>query len=371
MPEGAQARPRVAVIGAGAFGGWTALWLQRAGARVTLFDAHGAGHPHSSSGDRSRVFRHAYSDRLHVDLARRARSLWLEADRRWGRALYHERGVLFIERGGDFIAQAESHLQAAGGPFERPGPDELARRWPMFRLDGSEQALYEPEAGHLDADRACAAVRDAFIDEGGECEKSAAAPGTCENGQMGPLGLSGGTRLAADHYVFACGPWLKRMFPDVLGQHLRITRQEVHYFERPRGWSREPPVWAHLDERFWYGIPGPEFKIADDTRGPDVDPDTQSRSPSPDSIEAAVEALRARFHGFDAPRWRESHVCQYTQTPDSRFVLDRHPRAANAWLLGGGSGHGFKHGPALGELAARLVLGRRDAPEELRLARLG
>lgn len=371
MPAAPASRPHVAVIGAGAFGGWTALWLLRAGARVTLLDPRGAGHPHSSSGDRSRVFRHAYPDRLHVDLARRARSLWLEADRRWGRSLYHERGVLFIERGGDFIAQAQAHLQAASIPFERPTPAEITRRWPMFRLDGSEQALYEPQAGHLDAARACVAVRDAVIDEGGEWLTSAAQPGRAAAGRMEPLSLPDGTRLEADQYVFACGPWLKQMFPGALGPRLRITRQEVHYFEPPGDWPCEPPVWAHLDERFWYGIPGSLFKIADDTRGPDIDPDTQSRSPSPASIDAAVEALRLRFHGFDAPRRRESHVCQYTQTPDSRFVLDRHPRAANAWLLGGGSGHGFKHGPALGELAAGVILGHAEAPVALRLDRPG
>lgn len=364
-------RPHVAVIGAGAFGGWTALWLLRRGARVTLVDACGPGNPRSSSGGQTRVFRHAYPDPLHVRLARRARALWLDADRRWGRGLYHERGVLFIERAGEFIAHATTHLQAAGIPFENLDARQLARRWPMFRLEGDERALFEPAAGHLDAARACRAVVDAFVEAGGEVRHAQAMPAPPDRDGMGPLRLSDGSMLAADHYVFACGPWLKRLFHDLFGASLRITRQEVHYFERPPKWPADPPTWAHLGARFWYGVPGTWFKIADDTRGPEVDPDTQSRAPSEDSMAAAAAALRERFHGFDEPCWRASEVCQYSQTVDHRFVFDRHPALANAWLLGGGSGHGFKHGPAIGECVADAVLGQRDPPPEWTLNRLG
>jgi glycine/D-amino acid oxidase-like deaminating enzyme len=108
-----------------------------------------------------------------------------------------------------------------------------------------------------------------------------------------------------------------------------------------------------------YGIPGNQgrgFKLADDTRGPEFDPTTGERKISEEALQRTREYLAFRFPGMrDAPL-TESRVCQYEQTPDSDFVVDRHPLAGNVWLLGGGSGHGFKHGPALGELVFKLVL---------------
>jgi glycine/D-amino acid oxidase-like deaminating enzyme len=54
----------------------------------------------------------------------------------------------------------------------------------------------------------------------------------------------------------------------------------------------------------------------------------------------------------------ETRVCQYENTSNGDFLIDRHPAFDNVWLVGGGSGHGFKHGPALGEyVAARVVEG--------------
>jgi glycine/D-amino acid oxidase-like deaminating enzyme len=195
-------------------------------------------------------------------------------------------------------------------------------------------------------------------------------------GELRGVTLSDSTTLTADAYVFACGPWLGPLFPDVIGERVRATRQEVYFFGTPAGDRRFTeealPVWGDHGAQFWYGIPGNEwrgFKLADDTRGPPFDPTAGERIPSAAGIAAARAYLVYRFPALGAAPLVEARVCQYEQSPDEHFIIDRHPRAANAWLVGGGSGHGFKHGPAVGELVARLVLAGGTAPPEFRLSR--
>jgi glycine/D-amino acid oxidase-like deaminating enzyme len=193
---------------------------------------------------------------------------------------------------------------------------------------------------------------------------------------MGPLPLSDGTRLAADHYVFACGPWLGRLFPESIGDRIRPTRQEVFFFGAPAGDSRfqedRLPVWIDHGERVFYGIPGNEwrgFKVADDTHGPAFDPSAGERMPTPAGLMSARAYLARRFPGLKGAPLVEARVCQYENSPDSRFIIDRLPDTANAWIVGGGSGHGFKHGPAVGERVADLVLGSRTPDPFFALAR--
>jgi glycine/D-amino acid oxidase-like deaminating enzyme len=364
------------VIGAGAFGGWTALNLLRAGARVTLVETRSAGNPLSSSGGESRVIRHFYQKRIYVELAQRSLQLWKQADGQWGQGLLHRKGVLLLSQKNDFPDLAAEHMRALGVAFEALDPAALRKRYPHIMTEDIEQALFEPDAGYIDARRACLAVRDAFVNEGGAYLQGTAVPGAIRNGEMEHLVLEDGTRLGAEQWVFACGPWLKRLFPVDLGSRLTISRQEVYFFRPPAEWVevvRQLPVWADLGEAFWYGIPGPDglFKIADDSRGPEVDPETQSREPGVDGIAAARDHMEMRFPVLKGADYVDARVCQYALTPDEGFILARHPGAANAWLVGGGSGHGFKHGPALGEITAAAVLGHRPPPTVFALERFG
>jgi glycine/D-amino acid oxidase-like deaminating enzyme len=361
----------VAVIGAGAFGGWTALDLVRRGARVTLVDGWGPGNSRASSGGETRVIRAAYSDPIYTRMAQRALALWLENERAFGQRLYHRAGLLFMSgaQGREFVAAATRNLAAQSIAHETLEPDAIARRWPQVAVDGVEQALFEPDAGYLLARRSCAIVADAFVAAGGRHVRKQARPGAVANGKMTSLQLEDGSALAAETFVFACGPWLPTLFPEVLGDLLSATRQEVLYFGTPAGERRYDegnlPIWADIGERLWYGIPGNEdrgFKIADDSRGAPFDPTAGERKLSEAGLMAARAYLSRRFPGLANAPLVESRVCQYEQTADSNFIVDRHPQAANVWLVGGGSGHGFKHGPALGEHVALRVLD--ESPEE-------
>jgi glycine/D-amino acid oxidase-like deaminating enzyme len=197
-----------------------------------------------------------------------------------------------------------------------------------------------------------------------------------ENASLRSLNLSDGSRLKADRYVFACGPWLGRLFPEAVGDVVRATKQDMFFFGTPAGDSRfsdaAMPVWGDHRGKFYYGIPGSDrrgFKIADDTRGPDFDPTLGERTVSREGLSDIREYLGFRFPALrDAPLV-ETRVCQYEQTPDSHFIVDRHPANENVWLLGGGSGHGFKHGPAIGEMMAELILKDRTPRAIWRLER--
>lgn len=368
---GAQ-RSSVVVVGAGAFGGWTALSLLRRGAKVTLVDAWGPGNSRASSGGETRVIRAVYgSDGIYVAMVARAFELWRENEKRWKRKLYRRTGALWMVTGaGDYVRSSIPLLREKGFQFEEMSSAEASKRYPQIRFEGLDWALYEKEAGYLLARQACAQVLEGFLAEGGSYREAVASPGAIASGRMRNLRISDGTELSADAYVFACGPWLGRLFPEVLGGFLESTRQEVFYFGTPAGDPRfsedHLPVWIEVP-RFWYGIPGNDrrgFKVADDTRGTAFDPTTGDRLPSADGLKAARDYTAMRFPALASAPVLESRVCQYENSPDHHFLVDRHPEAGNVWLVGGGSGHGFKHGPALGELVAGNVLEEKP-PEPL------
>lgn len=367
------------VIGAGAFGGWTALMLRRAGVQVTLVDAWGPGHARASSAGETRVLRGTYGERaVYTRMAARAMHLWREHDARSRRTFFHRIGALWIFSGDPaFGQQSLEPMHAAGLPVTWVDPQEARRRWPQIAFDGVTHVLWEPEAGYALARRACEHVVEALVAEGGTYRVAQVAGVPAEGVPARHVALAGGERMHADHFVFACGPWLGTMFPDVIGHRIRPSRQESFYFGTPPGdaaWVPPSlPVRLDYGTRMYYGIPGNAhrgFKIADDTYGPTCDPTHGDRAHTPEMLGEARAFLRRRFPAIaDAPLLG-SEVCQYELTPDTHFLIDRHPGAGNVWLVGGGSGHGFKMGPAIGEYVAGLVVARAELDPTFLLSRL-
>jgi glycine/D-amino acid oxidase-like deaminating enzyme len=371
-------QPHIAVVGAGAFGGWTALYLQRAGARVTLVDAWGPGNSRSSSGGETRVIRGAYGPgQPYTQLAARALELWKQNDIQWKQQFFFPIGVLWMAGGdGEFERGSLLSLAASGIPFEQLDRKDLACRWPQIRFDDVPWGIYEPHSGYLLARASAQAVVDHFISEGGEYRQSTVVNKDLDSGECPALQLSDGTQVTANRFVFACGPWLGTLFPKTVGLHFLSTKQEVFFFGTPAGDLRYDeaniPVWADHGDHFMYGIPGNQgrgFKLADDTRGEKFDPTWGQRLISEDACAAARRYLAHRFPGMKDAPLLESRVCQYENTTDHNFIVDRHPANQNVWILGGGSGHGFKHGPALGEMMADLVINDRTADPLYHLAR--
>jgi glycine/D-amino acid oxidase-like deaminating enzyme len=380
-------RNSVIVVGAGAFGGWTALHLLKKGAKVTLLDSWGPGNSRASSGGETRVIRATYgSGRIYTQMAARALQLWQEYEQQWNLKLFFRTGVLWMAGSDDSYERASLPLMSeAGVRFEKLSAAECARRWPQINFDGISWSVYEPASGYLAARRSCEAVLNAFIKAGGEYRQAEVMPGQIASHQMQGIKLGSGEALRADSYVFACGPWLGKLFP-FLGPIITPTRQEVFFFGTaagdPRFTDAQLPVWSDDSKgelqgfpgRHWfYGIPGNRwrgFKIADDTRGATIDPTSMERKVSDAGLAAARAYVRLRFPDLvDAPLV-ESRVCQYENSTDQNFILDHHPEAQNVWVVGGGSGHGFKHGPAFGDMVSDAVLGRKGPPVEFKLDRL-
>jgi len=372
-------KPHVVVVGAGAFGGWIALYLLRRGARVTLLDAWGAGNSRSSSGGESRIIRGTYGPKQpYSRMSVRALQLWKEHEQRWNVQLLHRTGVLWMATEGndEYERCSLPVLREAGIAYQELSANELVRRWPQINFDGVPWGIYEPGGGFLRARVACQVVLDGFLAEGGEFRLHAVQPNGLEYGCRDGLLVSDGSKLIADKYVFACGPWLGNLFPETIGSKVSATRQEVFFFGPPAGDDRfsetNLPVWADHGDRFIYGMPagdGRGFKVADDTHGPEFDATSGDRTASAEALQLARDYVGFRFPGMKNAPLVETRVCQYENTPDSDFIIDRHPRAENVWIVGGGSGHGFKHGPALGEMVSESVIEQKEPDPRFRLSR--
>ncbi len=371
--------PTAIVIGAGAFGGWTALELVRRRARVTLIDAWGPGNARASSGGETRVIRACYGSRaIYTRMAARALELWRAYERQHARRFFQKTGGLWMFGSDDSFARASVQaLEAAGLPIEPLTPREAGRRYPQISFEGITTVVFEPEAGYLLARRSCEHVVEQVVAEGGTYRQSLVqAPVRIDGRRLAGVKLANSDTLEADVFVFACGPWLGALFPEILGSLVVPTRQEIHYFGPPAGDPRFAdealPVWLDVGERLIYGIPANVnrgFKVADDTAGARFDPTSGDRETTPGGVAAARTFVEKRFPALKGAPFLGGEVCQYESSPDSHFIVDRHPAASNVWIVGGGSGHGFKMGPAIGEIVANAVMGKASPDPTFALAR--
>jgi glycine/D-amino acid oxidase-like deaminating enzyme len=358
---------RVVVVGAGAFGGWTALHLLQKGLQVTLVDSWGPGNARSSSGDETRVIRSTYGNNaFYFNLNVRALALWTEYQSRWGRQLFHNTGVLWLcyEDRTPFIHDSLPFAAAHHMPYQQLSVAEVNDRYPLVNTADLRHAYLDPFGGYLMARESCRAVADAFVAAGGTLLHAEVAACKFEHSRITSVLLADGSKLLGDAFVFACGAWLPQLFPDWLAPKITCTRQEVYYFGVPAAHARaydQLLAWVDVDgENFYYGIPGNQFrgfKIGVDKRGAAFDPSRDNRLPAPDVLARARAFMAHRFPGLAAAPLIESRVCPYENSADGNFIFEQHPEATNGWCLGGGSGHGFKHGPALGELVTGMLVG--------------
>jgi sarcosine oxidase len=369
----------VAVIGAGVFGAWTAYQLQAAGKRVALFDAQGPGNSLASSGDESRIIRTGYGgDEIYTRSALRSRQLWQEFADRSGEKIFRQTGVLWLAHENDpYPVKTRETFQQLGIPFEKLTTAELGKRYPQIGLDRISWAMLEPEGGVLSARRAVQAlVREAvrngveyFQEAVGVPPESHAHDAHATTKRLDHVVTANGQFISAGSYVFACGPRLPKIFPALLADRIVPTRQEVFYFEAPsraRNFTAPAlPTWIDFKGEA-YGLPdldGHGVKVAIDRHGQTFDPDTGDRVATEEGLAEVREYLAHRLPALKDAPLLESRVCQYENTSNGDFLIDRHPDFENVWLAGGGSGHGFKHGPAVGEYVAALIDGKKEKLE--------
>lgn len=350
----------VIVVGAGAFGGWTALFLLRAGLKVTVVDAWGAGNSRSSSGDETRVIRSTYgANEFYFDLNVRALELWKEHQASWQRPVFFNTGVLWMchEQKCDIVDDSIPYAKKHKMEYEHLSKEELRRRYPVVETSDLHHAWFDPFGGYLKARESAQLVNETFVREGGKFVQGIAQP--LPNG----VSLPDGTKLGADSIIYACGSWLGTLFPSEIGGRIACSKQEAYYFGTPATETlpyEKFPAWVDADGRdYYYGIPGNAnrgFKVGVDRRGKPFDPTLGERTLEPEVLAHARIFLGHRFPGLAQAPLVENRVCPYENSPDGNFLFEHHPTNERIWFLGGGSGHGFKHGPALGELVSRSLI---------------
>jgi sarcosine oxidase len=355
-----------AVIGAGVFGSWTAHFLRKSGASVALLDAYGPANSRASSSGETRVIRMGYGpDELYTRWAMRSLPLWRELAARTGREIFRQTGVLWASNDTDtYLRSLCAVLAQAGVDREELKAAEIARRWPQLRFPEVTCGVLEPASGLLLAREAVQTLVRELVKDGVEYISVAAKAPFSSSAMLKEIQSSSGESISAGTFVFCCGPWLPKIFPELLAERIFVTRQEVFFLGAPSGSEdfRPPkmPVWLHRTHAALpYALPeidGRGFKIAFDRHGERFDPDTGMRLVPQSSIGGLREYLRQYIPSLEYAPILETRVCQYENTWNGDFLIDRHPEMENVWIAGGGSGHGFKHGPALGEyLSARIL----------------
>jgi sarcosine oxidase len=368
----------VAVIGAGVFGAWTAWHLAKRRQRVVLIDAYGAANSRASSGGESRIIRMGYgADELYTLWAQQSLEQWKSFCVASKMPLFHETGVLWL--GGEDDSQlrrTSATLRRCNVPFDEFDRAALERKYPQVSFEDVKTGIFEPQSGVLLARRAVAALVEDALRLGVQyCSALILKP--AGSGRLEQVETSQRERISAEQFVFACGAWLGKIFPEVLGQRIFPTRQEVFFFGVPAGNTRFAapalPTWLFQEDLF-YGMPDIEnrgLKIAYDGHGERIDPDTQPRIVTPVMRERVRAYVERRFPALKDAPIVETRVCQYENTSNGDFLIDQHPGMENVWFVGGGSGHGFKHGPALGKYVAGRLLDRAEPEPRFSLASKG
>ena len=373
--------PEIVVVGAGAFGGWTALYLREMGYSVTLVDAYGPGNSRATSGDELRGIRAGYGDQeVYTRWAIEALARWRQRDEEWGRTLRRpllaQTGRLQFRTAWDNDLEATKNLlDKYGVPNEVLDHDELVRRYPQINLEEIEVGLFEPEGGLLRARQSCETVAGAFRQKGGKLVIARAELGTSSGGRLQNIRLTPGQTLSAQSFVFACGPWLPKVFPDVIGSKIRTGQSHVYYVGTPVGDNR----FTHPNLVNWAlpgstGFPALEY----DNRGmrvrigggPPADPDTVDRRIDPTHDSQLRDFLTRWFPALKDAPVLETRICLFEDSVDGNYIVDRHPEFENVWIAGGGSGHGFKMGPVTGEYVAKRVTGAETDLELTELFKL-
>ncbi len=392
----------IVVIGAGIWGASTALELCKRGERVTLIDLYGPGNSRATSGDETRGIRSSYGDRstsgeLWTAWARRAITHWREFDEEhakdFGTRFFMTTGDLILRtRDETFLQKTRELWTAQRVVFEQFDGDEVRKRYPLIKSDDITHVLYEPDAGVARARHATQATATIAARMGATLVTGRATPGPIVGGRMQYVSLDDGTQIAGDAYVFACGPWFRKVFPELLGNRMRIPIGTACYYGTPSGDERfnfpNMPSWNFPGVTGWPALPvdnrgfrvrggAPPLptppnpikeKLPEPLRPPpsdpnDQDPDLSVRWASANRLEGSRRLLQQRFPLLaDAPLL-ETRSCHYESSINRNFIIDRLPDASNAWVAGVGQAEGFKFAPIAAMYVAERVLGTEGDPE--------
>jgi glycine/D-amino acid oxidase-like deaminating enzyme len=373
--------PDVVVVGAGAFGGWAALSLRERGLNVVSLDAYGPANPRASSAGETRSIRAGYGNQgFYSAWAMKALALWKLREAEFGRTLLYPNDR--IELADHWLPGMLAQRQIFDDlklPYQILSREQLRVRYPQMAFDDVDFAFVETAASAavIKARESMIVVSEAFQKKGGQFRIARAMPGPTTGRRMDALKLNGGETLAAGQFIFATGPWSPKLFPGLVAPKVGVWRSEYYYWGPPAGdarfsWPNQPAWHDHVAGGYGFGSLERGLKYSPDAGGRVTqDPDTAERLPTDYLLKRGRDYIGHRFPDMrDAPIL-ETRVCQVDNTVNGHFILDRHPDYDNVWLASGGGGHGFKHGPMVGEYLADRILGRAVDPAAETVFRLG
>lgn len=369
--------PDVAVVGAGVFGAFTALTLRERGLSVLSLDQYGPVSPRASSSGETRSIRAGYGDQgFYSAWAMKALALWKAREAEYGRTLlYPNARIELADRWTPGLMAQKAIFESLKLPYEVAPQAELRRRYPQMAFDDVDFAFVETAASAavIKAREAVLATMEVYARKGGAFRFARAVPGQAQGRRLLSLTLDGGEAVAAGQFVFACGPWASKLFPALAAPRVSVWRSEYFYFGTPAGddrfsWPKQPAWHDHIAGGYGFGSLERGLKYSPEAGGRVTqDPDAAERLPTDYLLKKGRDYMARRFPPMrDAPVM-EARVCQVDNTANSHFVIDRHPDFDNVWLAFGGGGHGFKHGPMVGEYVADRLLGKPGDAETARL----
>ncbi len=288
--QGRAAASEIVVVGAGAFGGWTALYLREMGHTVTLIDQYGPGNSRATSGGESRQIRAVYGEReIYTRWVLQAFERWQAREAEWGKKLFFRTGQLSLAtEWTNELTETRKVFNRLGVKYEVVKPDDLRRLYPQMNMRDITVCLSTPSTGVLKAREGCVAVAQAFEKKGGRFVTAKVELGARAGGALQDVALSTGQRVSAQTFVFACGPWLPKVFPAVMKNKLATPRRAVFFYGTPPGDERFTypnfPTWS-VDNAYGFpSIEGRGFKVVPTFERELVDPDTQEHALTADEL---------------------------------------------------------------------------------------
>jgi len=361
-------RSDIIIVGLGAVGSAAAFHLAQRGQSVLGFDRYGPPHAFGSSHGQTRIIREAYLEHPdYVPLVQRAYVLWNELESLAGLPLLRQTGGLMIgSPDSAVVSGARRSAENHSLEYEYLEAAELHRRFPALRPGDGMVAVCEPRAGilfpeacitaHIRASRDHHA--DLRIDEPVQ-QWSAEADGVRVRTTKG--------EYHAGQLLLCAGSWIKSLLPGVTPP-FTVERQVQFWFE-PKAESEDlftPErcpihIWEYEPGRCFYGFPnlGEGVKVARHHEGVLTTMDSINRTVSPSEVDEMQWIVRRFLPGADGPL-RSAVVCQYTNTPDNHFWIDRHPASPQVLIASACSGHGFKFSSVMGEVLADLLVEGRS-----------
>ena len=353
----------VIIAGLGAMGSAAAYHLARCGQRVLGLDCFAPPHTFGSSHGQTRIIREAYFEHpLYVPLVKRAYELWAELERECAQTLFRQTGGLMIgPPDGVLVKGAQHSAELHQLPHTMLSADEIRRRFPAFHPTDEMVAVWEPRAGILFPEACVEAHLKLARERGATLQFEEPITHWQADGAGVRVRTSRGDYYA-DRLLLAVGPWIQTLLAD-LSLPLVIERQAFCLFEPAAHAEHFHPdhcpinLWEYAPDRFFYGFPdlGQGVKAAIHHEGEFIDPETVKRTVAPEEVEH-IRAFVRRFLPDANGELRHSTVCLYTNTPDSHFLIDFHPRHPQVLIVSPCSGHGFKFSSVMGEVLADLCL---------------